>query len=108
MEKSKPKDSFIREDIVKEALSEIYDPELQIDIWSLGLIYDINITDDNDINITMTLTFPGCPYGPSIVEEAKEKLKEIPGARNINIEITFEPPWSPEKIDPDVRAALNI
>jgi len=102
------KEDALREDLVREALSEIYDPELQIDIWSLGLVYDIKITEENDINIIMTLTFPGCPYGPSIVEETEEKLKELPGARNVNVNITFEPPWSPEKIDPDVRAALNL
>ena len=104
----KKQENNLREDIIKEALSEVYDPEIHVDIISLGLIYEIKITEENNIIITMTLTFPGCPYGPTIIEEVEEKLKEIEGARNVTINLTFEPPWSPDKIDPDVRAALNL
>ena len=93
---------------IMELLSDIYDPEMHIDIVSLGLIYNIDITEDFDVKILMTLTFPGCPFGPAIVEEIEDKLKGIEGLRNVVIDITFEPPWSPEKMDPDIRAALNL
>lgn len=106
--KKKQEKSALREDIIREALSEVYDPEIQVDIVSLGLVYEIKITDENDVNILMTLTFPGCPYGPAIIEEVEERLKEMNEVRNVKVTITFDPPWSPDKIDADVRAALNL
>ncbi|MFA6072881.1 MAG: metal-sulfur cluster assembly factor [Candidatus Woesearchaeota archaeon] len=93
---------------IKDALSEVYDPEIAIDIVSLGLIYNIDINSENDVKLTMTLTFPGCPYGPAMLEEIEDKLKEIPTIRNVVIDLTFEPPWTPESMDPDIRAALNF
>jgi len=93
---------------IRELLSDVYDPELHVDVVSLGLIYNIDITENSDVRILLTLTFPGCPFGPAIVEEIEEKLKELEGIRNVIVDITFEPPWTPDKIDPDVRAALNL
>jgi len=98
----------ITQESVREILSEVYDPELHIDIISMGLVYDIKITDDNDIVITMTLTTPACPYGPMLVEDVEESLKKISGVRNVTIDITFEPLWSPDKMDEDIKAALNL
>ena len=74
-------------------LMKVIDPELSLDIFSLGLIYDVKITDDN-VSILMTLTSPGCPYGPAILEAVKMAGKEA-GANNVEIEITFDPPWNP-------------
>lgn len=93
---------------VKDALSEIYDPELGIDIISMGLIYKVEITKDSDVKITMTLTFPGCPYGPSMIEDIEDRIRMIPSVRNVIIDLTFEPPWSPDSMDPDIKAALNL
>ena len=93
---------------IRELLSDVYDPELHVDVVSLGLIYNIDITENSDVRILLTLTFPGCPFGPAIVEEIEEKLKELEGISNVIVDITFEPPWTPDKIDPDVRAALNL
>ena len=98
----------LKEDAIKEVLSDVYDPEIHVDIVSLGLVYDIKISEENDVKVLVTFTFPGCPYGQNIVEDIEDKLKEIEGVRNISVEVTFDPPWSPEKIDPDVRAALNL
>ena len=97
----------LSEEKIRELLSDVYDPELHVDVVSLGLIYNIDITENSDVRILLTLTFPGCPFGPAIVEEIEEKLKELEGIRNVIVDITFEPPWTPDKIDPDVRAALN-
>jgi len=98
----------LSEEKIRELLSDVYDPELHVDVVSLGLIYNIDITENSDVRILLTLTFPGCPFGPAIVEEIEEKLKELEGIRNVIVDITFEPPWTPDKIDPDVRAALNL
>lgn len=97
-----------KKDLVMEILSEIDDPELMIDLVSLGLIYDVKIKEEIDVEITMTLTFPGCPFGPSMVEEIKERILETNEFRNVEVIMTFDPPWSADKIDPDIRAALNL
>ena len=93
---------------VREALMDIYDPEIGVDIISLGLIYKIEVTQENDAVITMTLTFPGCPYGPSMIEDIEDRIRMIPAVRNVSINLTFEPPWTPDNMDPDVKAALNF
>jgi metal-sulfur cluster biosynthetic enzyme len=97
-----------KKELVMEVLSEIDDPELMIDLVSLGLIYDVKIKEDIDVEILMTLTFPGCPFGPSMVEEIKERVLETDEFRNVEVIMTFDPPWSADKIDPDIRAALNL
>ncbi len=98
----------LTEEKVKELLSDVYDPELHVDIVSIGLIYEVKISEDNDVYVKMTLTYPGCPFGPAIVEEVEEKFKESGNARNVKVDITFEPPWNPDMMDQDVRAALGI
>lgn len=97
-----------KKELVMDILSEIDDPELMIDLVSLGLIYNVTIKDDEDVEILMTLTFPGCPFGPSMVEEIKERVYETNQFRNVEVIMTFDPPWSADKIDPDIRAALNL
>lgn len=85
--------------ITKEQLIEIYktcvDPELNIDIWTLGLIYNSDITEDK-VRVLMTLTSPFCPYGPLIIDELKEKIEKT-GVKEVLIEITFEPLWEPSQ-----------
>ncbi len=76
-----------------EACKQVEDPELNIDIWTLGLIYDKKI-EENNVWIKMTFTSPFCPFGPELVKSLKEKMKEA-GVANVEIEITFNPPWQP-------------
>lgn len=102
------KSEKLTKETITEVLTDVYDPEIHVDIVSLGLVYEINVTEENDVKILMTLTFPGCPYGPAIIEEVEDKLKELKGVRNVSIELTFEPAWTPDLIDPDIRAALNL
>ncbi|MBS3158481.1 metal-sulfur cluster assembly factor [Candidatus Woesearchaeota archaeon] len=91
---------------IEEALKQCYDPELLIDVWTLGLIYDIKIDDAaNNIEITMTFTFPGCPYGPMLVEDITKKIKDIPGVKNVKVNVVFEPPWKPSD---ELRAMLGV
>jgi metal-sulfur cluster biosynthetic enzyme len=82
-----------KEQIIKK-LRDIADPELNIDIWTLGLIYKIDIKK-SDINIKMTFTFPSCPYGPWLLENVRSKISSIKGIKNVNVELTFDPPWEP-------------
>jgi len=93
-----------KEDIIN-VLKKVNDPELMIDIWTLGLIYDIDIQDSN-INIKMTFTTPMCPYGPFLVDEIKKKIKvEIKAAKEIKIDVVFEPLWQPSE---EVKNLLGI
>lgn len=94
----------IKKEPIIETLKKVNDPELNIDVWTLGLIYDINI-DENNINIKMTFTTPMCPYGPWLVEDIKKKLSEIKDVNSVNIEITFDPPWQPSE---ELRAMLGV
>lgn len=79
---------------VVEALKQSFDPELNLDVYTLGLIYKIAIEKD-DVWIVMTLTTPLCPYGPMLVEDIKAKVRSLAKARKVDIEVTFDPPWKP-------------
>jgi metal-sulfur cluster biosynthetic enzyme len=92
-----------REDIEK-VLKEVMDPELMMDVVSLGFIYDIKI-DGKKAFVTMTLTFPGCPYGPTLVDEIRQKVLKVKGIEKAEVEVTFEPPWEPPK---DLRAMYGV
>ena len=92
-----------RDDAIK-VLSLIEDPEVHLDIWSLGLIYEIHIKESNDIKIIMTLTTPMCPFGPMIIEQIKYGLTKE-GFVNPEVELTFNPPWKPSD---DVRMMLGL
>lgn len=89
---------------VIEALKACFDPELQIDVWALGLIYHIGLSDGK-VDIKMTLTTPFCPYGPQLIEEIEQKVKEIDGVSEVAIELVFEPPWQPSD---ELRAMLGV
>lgn len=89
---------------VIEALKQCNDPELEMNVWFLGLVYNIDIDGDN-VKITMTFTTPFCPYGPALLELIKSKVKEIAVAKEVDIEVVFEPKWEPNE---DVRLALGI
>lgn len=93
---------------IREALMDVYDPEIGIDIVSMGLIYKVEVNPEHDVKVTMTLTFPGCPYGPSLIENVEDRIREIPSVRNVSVNLTFEPPWSPDSMGEDVKAALNF
>ncbi len=95
-----------QEQVLKK-LEEVVDPELFVDVVSLGLIYELE-KEKSNLKITMTLTFPGCPYGDTLMEQVKEKAEELNLFEKVDVNLTFEPPWNPDKIDPDIRAALNI
>ena len=97
----------ITEDKVKLALRRVKDPELNLNILDLGLIYAINV-EGADISIDMSLTSPGCPSGPEIMTEAEQQLKALPGVGNVAMNLVWSPPWTPDRIEPRVRAYLGF
>ncbi|MDR7415291.1 MAG: iron-sulfur cluster assembly protein [Armatimonadota bacterium] len=94
-----------REEII-EVLKTCYDPEIPVNIWDLGLIYDIQ-QQDGRIYIQMTLTALGCPIGPILAEEIRAKLLELPGVEDVEVEIVFSPPWTPERLTEEGRLVLQ-
>jgi len=98
---------MVTERDVKKALRKVKDPELNLDLVVLGLIYDIEIDDDH-VHVTMSLTSPLCPVAPQIVEDAKNAVEAVEGVRSAEVELTFEPRWTPDRIDPIIRASLGL
>jgi len=95
---------MINRELVINALMGCVDPELGIDVWTLGLIYDLSITN-TDVKITMTFTSPMCPYGPVMLEDLKERLSKVAGVKNIEVNVVFEPPWQPSE---EIRSLLGL
>ncbi|HRH02131.1 MAG TPA: iron-sulfur cluster assembly protein [Bacteroidia bacterium] len=80
-------------DKVIDVLKTIYDPEIPVDIWELGLIYEVTINANNEVEVKMTLTSPSCPVAETLPPETEQKIAEVEGVRKAKVEITFEPPW---------------
>ncbi|MDH3495323.1 MAG: metal-sulfur cluster assembly factor [Gemmatimonadota bacterium] len=97
----------ITEDLVRKTLRSVKDPELNLNIVDLGLVYDIAV-QDGEVEVKMTLTSPGCPAGPEIMTDAEQAVRGIDGVTEAKIELVWEPYWTPERIDPRVRAFLGL
>jgi len=95
-------------DSVRDALKEVYDPEIPINVVDLGLIYGIEVDDQNKVEVTMTLTAAGCGMGPYIAQQAEWAIAEIEGVQDVNVDIVFDPPWSPDSITEDGKKLLGI
>lgn len=95
------------ENIVK-ALKGIYDPEIPVDIYELGLIYDVMVNTDNEVKILMTLTSPNCPVAESLPREVEEKVMKIDGVKSAEVEITFDPPWSKDLMSEEAKLELGM
>jgi len=94
------------EEIVK-ALKECYDPEIPVNVWDLGLIYDVSV-DGDKVHVKMTLTAPGCPMHTFISQEVKQKLQSVSGVKEATVEVVWDPPWSPDKMSPEAKVQLGI
>ena len=97
----------LSEELARNALRQVKDPELDLNIIDLGLVYGIDV-EDGDVRVTMTLTSPGCPAGPMITNDAYRVLRSLEGVKDVNIDIVWEPYWTPERIDPKVRALMGL
>jgi len=95
------------ESIVK-VLKSIYDPEIPVDIYELGLIYDVMVNTDYEVKILMTLTSPNCPVAESLPREVEEKVKTIENIKDVDVEITFDPPWSKDLMSEEAKLELGM
>ena len=95
------------EEIIKE-ICKIYDPEIPVNIYELGLIYDVKISEDNDVIIEMTLTSPNCPVAESLPLEVEEKVGKINEINNVKVNIVFEPPWTKEMMSEEAKLELGM
>jgi metal-sulfur cluster biosynthetic enzyme len=98
----------VSEEEVREVLKTVYDPEIPVNVVDLGLIYEVQVNDNNDVYVQMTLTFPGCGMGPHIAQQAEWAIQDLDGIEDVQIEIVFDPPWSPDLISDEARAQLGI
>lgn len=96
----------LTEDIVA-ALKTVYDPEIPTDIYELGLIYKVDLTDDRDLDVDMTLTAPGCPVAGEMPIWVENALLSVPGVGQVNVNMVFDPPWTPERMSEEAKVALN-
>ena len=95
------------EKIVK-VLKTIYDPEIPVDIYELGLIYDVFVNEDYEVKVVMTLTTPNCPVAESLPQEVQDKIKAVEGVADVELELTFDPPWSQELMSEEAKLALGM
>jgi FeS assembly SUF system protein len=95
------------EQIVK-VLKSIYDPEIPVDIYELGLIYDVMVNTDEEVKILMTLTSPNCPVAESLPREVEEKVKKLENVKDVEVEITFDPPWSKDLMSEEAKLELGM
>jgi metal-sulfur cluster biosynthetic enzyme len=97
----------ITEDQVRHILRRVKDPEINLNIVDLGLVYEVQV-DGNDVSLDMSLTSPGCPAGPQILHDAEEALRAVPEVGAVAVNLVWSPPWTPERIEPRVRAYLGF
>ena len=97
----------ITADVINQ-LKSVYDPEIPTDIYELGLIYKVELEDDRLLKVTMTLTAPGCPVAGEMPEWVREACEVVAGVRRVNVEMTFDPPWTPDRMSDEARLELNM
>ena len=99
--------NLINEELIYEALKDVYDPEIPVNIVDLGLVYGVEI-EDKDVKIKMTLTFAGCGMGPYIAQQAEWRIAEIDEVDDVEVDLIFEPPWNPDMISEEGKKELGI
>ena len=99
-------DAFGKELIA--ALKTVYDPEIPVDIYELGLIYKVDVSDAKDVTVDMTLTAPGCPVAGEMPEMVRTALESVPGIGQVKVNMTFDPPWTPERMSEEAKLELNM
>uniref|UniRef100_UPI00404B9C9F iron-sulfur cluster assembly protein n=1 Tax=Fulvivirga sp. TaxID=1931237 RepID=UPI00404B9C9F len=107
MEEQEKQELQLKESILN-AIKTVYDPEIPVDVFELGLIYEINVFPVNNVHILMTLTSPACPSAEAIPDEIKMKIKGVPGVNDVEIEVTFDPPYSPDMMSETAKLELGF
>lgn len=97
----------LTDDIIA-ALKTVYDPEIPVDIYELGLIYKVDISDDRDVVVDMTLTAPGCPVAGTMPVMVEDAVRTVEGIGDVRVNMTFDPPWDPSRMSDEARVALNM
>jgi FeS assembly SUF system protein len=101
-------DTYSLGEQIVETLKGIYDPEIPVDIYELGLIYDVMVNEDMDVKILMTLTSPNCPVAESMPMEVEQKIKAIDAVKSVEVEMTFDPPWSKDLMSEEAKLELGM
>jgi len=91
-----------------EKLKTVFDPEIPVDIYELGLVYKVDVSDDKDVAIDMTLTAPGCPVAGEMPGWVEDAVREIPEIRSVKVDLVFDPPWDPSRMSDEAKLALNM
>ena len=99
--------SDLKEKIIKE-VKKIYDPEIPVNIYELGLIYNIQVNDDRKVNVEMTLTSPNCPVAESLPNMVKENILKVEGVEDVDLKLVWDPPWTKEKMSEAAKLELNL
>ena len=94
--------------LIQEALKTVYDPEIPVDIWELGLIYEVNVDDDKNVDLKMTLTSPACPVAGSLPGEVEQKVRGVEGVKDVNVELVWDPPWDKEMMSESAKVTLGF
>lgn len=104
-----PENEFLQlEDEVIKVLKGIYDPEIPVNIYDLGLIYEIDADEENNVRIRMTLTAPNCPMADDIIREVREKVEAVEGVKEVDLKLTFDPPWDESNLTEEARLELGL
>ena len=98
---------MVTEDQVRKALRKVKDPELNIDLVVLGLVYDIDVKGSH-VDVTISLTSPACPAAPQIIDDTRQAVEGVEGVESAEVELTFDPPWTPDRIPSTIRSALGL
>jgi len=98
----------VSEDAIITMLKTVFDPEIPVDIYELGLIYAVEIEDDGKVKVEMTLTTPSCPSAQELPSQVEESVRMVPGVTDVNVEVVWDPPWDQGRMSEDARLALNM
>lgn len=106
--KNKPIDFLILESQIVQVLRTVYDPEIPVDIYSLGMIYEVEVDENANAKVVMTLTTPNCPVAESLPNEVREKISHMPGINEVDLQLTFEPPWTKDMMSDEAKLELGM
>ena len=106
--KSDPLAALALKPAIIEALSEVYDPEIPVNIWELGLIYDIEVDSESRVHIQMTLTAPACPAAQVLPAEVEGRVRAVPGVKDVYVEVVWEPAWSTDRMSEAAKLQLGM
>ena len=95
-------------DTIRKALRQVKDPELNLNIMDIGLVYEVDVSEAGDVHVKMTLTSPGCPAGAEIIGDVKNVVGELEDVKSVDVELVWEPYWTPERMDPRVKAFMGF